>query len=108
MTHEEFERIFEYVVAKVSALLLWKNKKYASLEDKFHNFLKAAEFRDMMPAKVLMGIVKHIVNAVDDMVQSEEPAKEIWQEKVFAEIAYLIILYGMVEEGTAFGRGEVK
>jgi hypothetical protein len=103
MTSEEFDKIVDERLSAVKAMLCKKRKEYASgNKDRFHNFLRASRILGGGAMHALVGMwVKHIVSIldiVDDYGVEAMPSFEMINEKITDNIAYLILLEGMMKE----------
>lgn len=103
MLREDFDRIFDMLVANSTAVLKSKAKEYAPSRDRLHNFKVAAELNHQTPSQACWGMAtKHVVS-VADMVRegSAEFSMAMWDEKLGDALNYLILLYACVMEEKA-------
>jgi hypothetical protein len=103
MTSEEFDKIVEDRLSAVKEMLCKKRKEYASgTKDRFHNFQRASRMLGGSAMHALVGMwVKHIVSIldiVDDYGKVSLPTYELINEKITDNIAYLVLLEGMIKE----------
>lgn len=98
MTHDEFEEIFDRMIARSHEVLVAKAAEYAT-EDRLHNFRKAANLLGSNNRQALAGMwVKHIVS-VFDLIESEELADQaVWDEKIGDAFNYLILLQAVIDD----------
>jgi len=100
MTNDEFQRIFQLVVAHVGALLIRKNDEYARGEDKLHNFKRAADVDGCTPIQAARGMqLKHsvsLLDMLDDLDTGHLHCREQWLEKIGDRIAYDILIYALL------------
>jgi hypothetical protein len=96
---QEFNRVFEEVVAKSSAVLVKKADEYADDSDRLHNFKQAAHLEKRTVRQAISGMmVKHTVSVYDMMSAQDCPSLDIWDEKIIDHINYLILLRAAVVE----------
>ena len=99
----DFNDIVEHRIEQIRTVLTQKALEYATDQDRWHNFNRAAEKLHITPEKALMGIkVKHTVS-IDDLVEWAEkcPEKltvEVIDGKIGDEINYLILLEGLLKK----------
>jgi hypothetical protein len=98
LNSEEFEAVFEKVVAQCRNVLVIKAREYATDEDRLHNFKKGAILTGGTPKTALWGfLTKHLVS-LSDMVESNRTyTNQQWDEKIGDSINYLILLRALVE-----------
>lgn len=97
MNGQEFEAHLEEVISKIRDILLSKNGAYNAHEEKLGSFISAAKFKQETLAQALWGMqIKHLVS-VNDMIQSESYYPlEVWDEKIFDVINYMILLRAII------------
>jgi len=101
MTNEEFEKLFDAVVAQERATLITKAGEYASSADRFHNFHVGASISGQSPARTLWGfLVKHLVS-VRDIVDGRQADRAMLREKIGDCRNYMILLEGLLLDESA-------
>ena len=102
MTPEKFDEHLMARIDKTTSVLKSKAGEYASGNERFHNFIRAAEILGTTRQKALVGMmVKHIVSVFDIVEQSAYgtfPKDEVIEEKIGDSINYLILLEAMIKE----------
>jgi len=97
----DFEKVLEERLRLTKEVLSAKEKEYASIKSRYHNFDMAARKRNTSPEDALMGMaVKHDVS-IDDLVEWAKISPErltlpLIREKIGDKINYLILLEGML------------
>lgn len=105
MKIDNFEKLFHEIVEECKQkALINKSKEYVRGDNKFHNFLRAAEIKHIHLIEAEEGMrIKHIVSIldmIDDAVKHDiYPSKELAMEKITDNIVYQMILLGMLIEG---------
>jgi hypothetical protein len=103
MESAEFDQLIEERCAKTKQVLGSKGKEYAR-GDRLSNFKKAAALTGESPLKAARGFwVKHIVSMcdlVDDAEKGVDVPYELWSEKIGDSINYLILMEGLIKDGT--------
>jgi hypothetical protein len=103
MNAKDFNKVVKNRCDSIKQTLLDKGKEYATSEDRFHNFNKAAQRRGISAFRALDGMMlKHEVS-VDDLIgfaekTPERLTHELINEKLGDFINYLILLEGMLRE----------
>ena len=104
MNNEEFEKILNKRIELIKATLLKKGVEYSGqLDDRMHNFKRAAQVLDITSEETLLGMkVKHDVSVMDIVTRivywDTLPSEEMLQEKIGDSINYLILLEAMILE----------
>ena len=93
----DFDKVVE---ARTEVTLMAKAKEYVSNGDRFHNFNVAARVLDSTPESALM---KHIVSVLDLITWAGVSPDRITRELIDDNINYLILLEGMLINGTERG-----
>ena len=98
MDFAAFDKVVNATIRKSKAVLLDKQKEYAT-EDRLHNFRVAAAFQQCTPKQALLGFMtKHLVS-LSDMCKSDDVySSEIWNEKIGDSINYLLLLRALVAD----------
>jgi len=100
MNNEEFKSVVDEVVVKCKKILDKKGPNYSSDGNRFDNFDAAAAMKRQTPQQALLGMsVKHTVSIhdfVDRSADHEFITKKEWEAKIFDEINYCFLLYGML------------
>ena len=97
----DFQEVLEERLRLTKEVLSAKEKEYASVKSRYHNFDTAARKRGTTPEDALMGMaVKHDVS-IDDLVEWAKVSPErltlpLIREKIGDKINYLILLEGML------------
>lgn len=103
MKQKEFNNIVKKRISATKELLLNKGSEYATSNDVFHNFKRAAIKRDCSVPEALMGmLVKHQVS-LDDIIKIAETSPEKINlkhvdQKLGDYITYLYLLEGILSE----------
>jgi hypothetical protein len=97
-----FEGVLREVLEQTEHVLGKKAKEYASDVDRLHNFKRAADVLQTTPEAALAGFMtKHWVSILD-MIDGVEKGvihpTELWNEKIYDSINYLILLKALVTE----------
>jgi len=101
MTNEEFEKLFDAVVAQERETLITKAGEYSTDSDRFHNFHAGAAISGQTPARTLWGfLVKHLVS-VRDIVDGRKSDRAMLREKIGDCRNYLILLEALLRDGDA-------
>jgi len=91
----DFDKIVNDRLNKTRELLLVKGKEYVRGDDRFHNFVRAAEMNRTTPTRALHGMLtKHLVSILDitDSFDIKNyPSKELISEKIGDIITYLCL-----------------
>jgi len=103
MRPEEFQQIIKFRLGACLATLAQKAPEYATPEDPFHNFHRAASILGCSPARALVGMwTKHLVSILD-MVElasrGEKIPEPLLEEKITDAICYLVLLEAMLKGG---------
>lgn len=107
MTNKEFDAILTRRFELTKKVLAKKKQEYANqfntlVEDRFHNFTRAAAIMRTTKEQALIGMFsKHLVSILDivERFHIEKPSEEMVEEKIGDAINYLILLEGMLKEG---------
>ena len=99
MNYENFEQMAMNSLAEIMERFHDKNKEYASTEDVFSNFRKAAgglSYHCKEEKVAWEYAVKHL-QSLKDMIASDNPAgPEMIDEKIGDVIAYMLLIKGML------------
>ena len=103
MNPKEFDRLLNRRIRIIKRVLLSKNKEYATLHDKLHNFKRAGKMLQCTPETALIGMwTKHVISILDivDKIENEKeyPSRKILNEKITDSINYLILLEALIVE----------
>jgi hypothetical protein len=101
MTNKEFDVILEQRITLMRQVLQKKAGEYASLDDRLHNFKRAAQVLGTTSEKALLGmLVKHLVSLFDivDSWQDKKCSIEMLDEKIGDTINYAILLEALLKE----------
>lgn len=99
----EFDGVLEIRLKKIQQVLAAKANEYASGQNRYHNFYRAAEMLGCTPEQALLGMLsKHLVSVMD-MVEATTngnpakwPGQSMIDEKIGDSINYLILLEGLL------------
>jgi hypothetical protein len=99
MKRKDFNIVVESTLQSIADLLIKKGGEYANDQEVFHNFISASKKLDVSKEKALQGMmIKHVVS-IDDLIDNRVAATPaIVNEKINDNIAYLILLKGMLLE----------
>lgn len=105
MNPKEFDKLLNKRIKIIKLVLSSKNKEYATLEDKLHNFKRAGKMLQCTPESALIGMwAKHVISILDivDKIEKEKeyPTRKILDEKITDSINYLILLEALIIEKT--------
>ncbi len=98
----DFNKTVERRLSEIKRILGVKAGEYASNGNRFHNFDKAAQRRNITPERALDGMnLKHEVS-VDDLIElcdisPERLTLDLINEKIGDQINYLILLEGLLK-----------
>ncbi len=94
MNTDEFKALIAELDSKSSATLVTKNSKYATNEDRLHNFRVGADITGVTPAQTCWGyLTKHLV-ALRDMVEKDDFSdRDDFLEKCQDSINYIYFLW---------------
>lgn len=98
MNFEDFEQMSLHSLAEIMERFHKKNAEYASTEDVFSNFKRAAgglSYHCKAEQVAWEYAVKHL-QSVKDMIASETSTAEAIDEKIGDVIAYMLIIKGML------------
>lgn len=99
MKREDFDLIVEKRIESITKILSKKAEEYASDDDRFHNFKRAAAILETTQEKALAGmLVKHIVSVLDIINNPDKCSVAVFDEKIGDSINYLILLEGTLYE----------
>ncbi len=111
MDQKDFSKVLDNVMQDTMDTLASKGDEYASV-DRLSNFKAAGLLEECIPEKALFGMVaKHIIALrafIERIDQAEKtpqalstiPDKDQWKEKTHDIIAYMILLWALIEERT--------
>jgi hypothetical protein len=99
----EFDDILKERLKKTETVLAAKAREYATDDNRYHNFFRAAALQGCTPEQALMGMLsKHLVSVLDmvDATAAKNweawPGKRIIDEKIGDSINYLILLEALL------------
>jgi hypothetical protein len=101
MTNKEFDVILEQRITLMRQVLQKKAGEYASLDDRLHNFKRAAQVLGTTSEKALLGmLVKHLVSLFDivDSWPDKKCSVEMLDEKLGDTINYAVLLEAILKE----------
>lgn len=102
MKSEQFNKIVEGAIARVSGTLISKRKEYSDDEDVFRNFKNAARIDNITSEQALWGMMLKHYTSLNDIKnkinKGEYPNIELFREKQIDLINYMILLEGLIEE----------
>jgi len=103
MRNEDFNIFAKNRFRDCMKILQGKNKDYMRNDNKFHNFVQAADMMGVSSIQALAGMkIKHTVSIMDMIKDYEQkgilPSIETLSEKIGDEINYLVILEAMFRE----------
>lgn len=105
MNYEDFEQMAMHSLAEIMERFHNKNKEYASNEDVFSNFRKAAgglSYHSREEQVAWEYAVKHL-QSLKDMIASDSPiSPEVIDEKIGDVIAYMLLIKGMLYKRTNY------
>lgn len=101
MTHQEREKVFEYIQKEIKKIRETKGYDYTlGTGDANRNFKKVAEVLGLTPEQVLWVYVEKHLDAIRSFIKSGELKGEGIEAKILDVINYLGILYSLLlEEG---------
>ena len=111
MRNEDFNIFAKQRFRDCMKILQGKNKDYMRNDNKFHNFVQAADMMGCSSIQALAGMkIKHTVSIMDMIKDYEQkgilPSIETLSEKIGDEINYLVILEAMFRELIRFREDE--
>lgn len=98
MNYEDFEQMAMHTLAEIMERVHNKNTEYASTDDVFSNFKRAAGGLSYhcKPEQVAWEyVVKHI-QSVKDMIAADSSNSQLIDEKIGDVIAYMLLIKGML------------
>jgi hypothetical protein len=98
MNYNDFEQMAMHSLAEIMERFHNKNTEYASQEDVFSNFKKAAgglSYHCKAEQVAWEYAVKHL-QSIKDMIASETSTAEAIDEKIGDAIAYMLLIKGML------------
>lgn len=103
MKQLDFTGLVEERILKIQMLLVTKGAEYATGDDRFHNFKRAADLERTTAEACLVGMLtKHLVSVLDivDTLSKtgELPGAHVIDEKIGDCINYFILLEGLLTE----------
>lgn len=97
-----FEQAIQYRLTKTNELLLEKGREYVRGEDRFHNFVRAAEMNRETPTRALHGMLtKHLISMLDildDIDKGILPTKEKVEEKFGDIVVYVMLQEALIKD----------
>lgn len=102
MNQKEFDTVLENVLQDTGNTLSGKAAEYARV-DRLSNFKAVGQLLHCVPERALWGFVtKHII-ALTDFIEKLDNgdcsvSEEQWKEKTHDIIAYMILLWALIEE----------
>lgn len=104
MNKEAFNAAVNRQMDRSLKLLSDKGVRYASDEDKLHNFQVAATLQGTTQSKALAGMLaKHTVKLYDMMASDSYFSMEDWHEVITDHVNYLLILAAILENENLAG-----
>ena len=101
----DFDDVLKERLRKTESVLAAKAQEYATGENRYHNFHRAAELLGCTPEQALMGMLaKHLVSVLDMVEVTAElgwrpwPSEDMIDEKIGDTINYLILLEGLLKQ----------
>lgn len=98
-----FDDVLKERLRKTESVLAAKAEEYATGENRYHNFFRAAGLQGCTPEQALMGMLaKHLVSVLDMVAVTAEgdwkrwPREDMIDEKIGDTINYLILLEGLL------------
>jgi hypothetical protein len=102
MNIETWNKLLEEIQSKIKEMSGSKGEEYVRGQDRFHNFKRASEFRHFTPERCLEAMMsKHVISIydqLDDLDKGIDHPLELWEQKIFDNILYLCLLYGLLKE----------
>lgn len=99
MDNSYFDDVVEGTLDKARLILRSKNGAYNPNEDKLHIFKRTAMLRNTTPQGALSGMMAKHTGSVYDMCESDQTySMDVWDEKIFDHINYLILLRAIMIE----------
>ena len=101
MSPDDFAKLVDDVMEKVSAVLTLKEKEYSEGVDRLDQFKKGSLMLGIPPHKVLAGYMNKHTTSLYDMLKTSDTTKYPmgkWDEKIIDHINYLLLLVGILEE----------
>lgn len=99
MTKEQFFSCITPILDDVREMLNKKHKEYDANDNRFWNFIRAAEMRRCTPEKILFDfLTKHIISIQDFADGAVQLSPPQLKEKTIDIIIYSLILYAMSVE----------
>lgn len=105
MNYENFEQMAMNSLAEIMERFHNKNKEYASNEDVFSNFRKAAgglSYHCKEEQVAWEYTVKHLQSLKDMIASDIPPTPEMIDEKIGDVIAYMLLIKGMLYKRTNY------
>lgn len=103
MTIERFNEITKEFIAKTEATLITKQDEYNLGQDRFEFFKHMAKIENCTNEQALVHCVaKHLTSFFDMVDSNEEFTRQRWFEKLGDIVNYMILLYGLLEDGNKF------
>lgn len=98
MTYEEFDKVFDDLIAECRGMRETKGPEYAGLKDRLANFKQAAAYFGVSPL-VVCGIFKNKHDqAIAAFVRGGYKGSEPIRGRIVDAIVYLALLYGLIVE----------
>lgn len=103
MQKEIFNKHYQTLLRKASAVRSAKEAEYFSEHDLLGNFRKLANFRNRLTPQVIMDLGMKSIHSLSDMVDAEcdgqQPfSDKLWDEKFVDALNYIVKLYAAVME----------
>lgn len=102
MNIENWNKLLDDIQNRIKELSGSKGTEYTRGIDRFYNFKRASEFRHFTPERCLEAMMsKHVISIydqLDDLDKGIDHPLELWEQKIFDNILYLCLLYGLLKE----------
>lgn len=101
MNRKEFEDVIQHRLQRIKDVMIDKNKEYSSDDNVFYNFERSGEINRCSRREALWDMAsKHLVSIIDMVEGGQDYDPEYVEEKIGDLINYLILLEGMLYEGS--------
>jgi len=102
MNQEQFNKIFEEVIAELKRKNTVKGDEYSRNNNRLHNFEVGATVTGLHLANYLYVLrSKHevsIKDMINDLAEGRMHDIDLWKEKITDSIMYMILLYAYIKE----------
>lgn len=103
MQSSDFASVLADTFQQIEKVLGAKAAEYAK-DDRLNNFKTVASLRGVTPSEALAGMMaKHTVSIYDMIGSKEQYSPEMWDEKIFDHINYLILLRACLYDDSVSG-----